>query len=83
MIFFGGVIKAVRWFYDSASRIRLTPSEVSDCADINSSDLIQALRRVDEFFKSPQSASAGSDQQPRPRTGLHSGERPSLPFARP
>jgi hypothetical protein len=79
MIFFGGVLKAVRWFYDSAAWIRLIPSEVSNCADINSSDLIQALRRVDEFFKSPQSASAGFDQQPRPRTGLRSGERPSLP----
>jgi hypothetical protein len=63
MIFFGGVLKAFRWFYDSAARIRLTPSEVSDCVDVNSSDLIRALRRVDEFFKSPQSASARSDQQ--------------------
>jgi hypothetical protein len=67
MIFLGGVLKAVRWFYDSA--IRLAPSEVSDCSDKNSSDLIQALRRVDAFFESPQSASAGPDQQPRPRTG--------------
>jgi hypothetical protein len=53
MILFGGVLKLTRWLYGSVVSW-WTPN---DYAETNPSELVRALRRVDEAFNGPQSFS--------------------------
>jgi hypothetical protein len=51
-LLFGGVIKLTRWLYSSVARSRWTPKHY---AETNPSELVRALRRVDEAFNAPRS----------------------------
>ena len=53
---FGGMLKLTRWLYNSIAWSRWTPNELADGPD-NPSELVRALRRVDETFNAPLSFS--------------------------
>lgn len=56
MILFPGMLKLTRWLYNSVASSRGTPNELGDGPD-NPSELVRALRRVDETFNAPLSFS--------------------------
>ena len=53
---FGGMLKLTRWLYNSIAWSRWTPNELADGPD-NPSELVRALRQVDETFNAPLSFS--------------------------
>ena len=53
-LLFGGMLKLARWLYSSVAWGRRTPN---DYAETNPSELVRALRRVDESFNTPRSFS--------------------------
>jgi hypothetical protein len=67
IIIFGAVLKLTRRLYNSAASI-WTPNEPADCPETNLSELMRALRRIDELYKSPMSLS----QLPRRPLGRRS-----------
>jgi hypothetical protein len=52
MIFFGGVLKLTRWLYRFVAKWWTA----NDCAESSPSELVRALRRVDEAFNESQSS---------------------------
>jgi len=53
-LLFGGILKLTGWLCSSVARSRWTPN---DYAETNPSELVRALRRVDESFNTPRSFS--------------------------
>jgi hypothetical protein len=86
-LLFGGILKLTGWLCSSVARSRWTPN---DYAETNPSELVRALRRVDESFNTPRSFSPSgavtdvpANQEAAIRRASSSVNRAWLPTASP